>query len=506
MTTSTKSFSARLIIVVFLSLILLSVYFIVSSYVNFIKNSEDAILAKLSAISSTIALNFDGELHRKLIKLYDKKDEIKTNDQNRTYQTLHQVLSDIQKQSKINSPIYTLVWNEEKETFFFGITSAENPYYRHSYESFPPELRDNYNTGGVIHVYGDDHGKWLSAFHPFMDADGNVAGVIQVDETFDNFIDIARAELRKNIAISGSVLLLIGVVLFFFIRKIIANEEAAKEAMQRYLVTIEEKNRDITESINYASKIQQAIIPDFEEIAEHLNEAFVIYKPKDIVSGDFYWFNKLSIVADDGSENGDRVRVLIGTVDCTGHGVPGAMMAVIGHSLLDKIVKEEKITEPASILDNLNKGIIHTLKQNEENSYMNDGMDVALCSVDVTKKEVQFSAAYRPLFWVRDGKLQELKGDKFPVGGSQFARDRKFTNHKIEVGKGDCIYLFTDGYCDQFGGPNNKKFMAKRLIDALESNHKKPMDEQKDVLERMFEDWKGEYEQIDDVAFIGIKF
>jgi ligand-binding sensor domain-containing protein/serine phosphatase RsbU (regulator of sigma subunit) len=256
---------------------------------------------------------------------------------------------------------------------------------------------------------------------------------------------------------------------------------------------IEGKNKDITDSIHYAKRIQEAILPSRSLIVKALPQSFVLFRPKDIVSGDFYWFAS------------QQNKVLMAAVDCTGHGVPGAFMSMIGNTLLNEIVLEKGMVNPAEILNNLHEGVRQSLKQNLDDAETNDGMDVALCCLDLDNLELSYAAAYRPLYHLSDGALKEIKGDKYAIGGSHIEEKRRFTNNVIKIKKGDTIYLFTDGYADQFGGPDGKKFLSKRFQEMLLSINNLPMSEQEIILDKKIREWRGAEEQVDDILVIGIK-
>jgi serine phosphatase RsbU (regulator of sigma subunit) len=254
---------------------------------------------------------------------------------------------------------------------------------------------------------------------------------------------------------------------------------------------IEIKNKAITDNLIYAQRIQSAILPDINLIHKTLGQSFILYLPKDIVSGDFYSFNK------QGS------NILIAAGDCTGHGVSGAFMSMIGSSLLNQIINEKGIAQPAEILTSLNTAVIETLKQNQNES--TDGMDIALCSFNLAENELQYAGANRPIYLVRGNTLDIIKPDKLPIGGLQVASDRTFTNNTVKLQTGDTIYLFTDGFTDQFGGEKGKKLMAARFKEELLSIQHQGMQEQLAHLNAYFEGWKGDNEQVDDVLVIGIR-
>ncbi len=250
---------------------------------------------------------------------------------------------------------------------------------------------------------------------------------------------------------------------------------------------------EIRDSISYAKHIQEAILPSQDLIFEVFKQSFIYYKPKDIVSGDFYWF----------AQRGDQVIVAV--VDCTGHGVPGALMTVIGSSLMNQIVNIMGITSPAEILQNLDARVIETLKQHGETS-SNDGMDIALFRYDLKKKELSYAGAKRSLFLFRKNEHREFKGDKFPIGSTQYGLAKSFKEHVTSIQPGDVIYMFSDGYQDQFGGMAGKKFMLKRFKEMLVEIHQMKMNDQLLVLESENTKWTGNSEQTDDILVLGIRF
>ena len=255
-----------------------------------------------------------------------------------------------------------------------------------------------------------------------------------------------------------------------------------------------EKNRDITSSIEYAKRIQEAILPSQDLIFSKLKNAFILYKPKDIVSGDFYWFGEI-----------DKFKI-IAAVDCTGHGVPGAFMSMIGHNLLNQIISEKETFDPGLILQELHKGIQSALKQGQNQINTNDGMDVSMLAINTESGDCFWSGAFRSLVIInKNNELEKIEGNKYPVGGAQLDSERIFTTHVRTLKENDTIYMFTDGYADQFGGEKGKKFMVKRFHDILLGINKLNISDQRNELESQFNNWKGNYEQVDDVLVIGLK-
>jgi serine phosphatase RsbU (regulator of sigma subunit) len=277
-------------------------------------------------------------------------------------------------------------------------------------------------------------------------------------------------------------------------------KKAAAELTRKNMI-IEEKNKDITDSINYAKRIQSAILPPTETIAQHFPEHFILYRPKDIVSGDFYW-----TAARDG-------KMMIAAVDCTGHGVPGAFLSIVGYTALNKAVNEKGLTKPSDILEELNREVVSILRQ-DGNPELKDGMDIALCTYDPSTSILQYAGAFNPL-WLfksddsspvpRPPSLEEIKADRQPVGSTVKGTNVKFTTHEVKMSKGDVFYMFSDGYADQFGGKEGKKFKVSRMKELLLSLQGKPMSEQKRMAEQALEQWKGNFEQIDDVLVIGVR-
>lgn len=264
-------------------------------------------------------------------------------------------------------------------------------------------------------------------------------------------------------------------------------EERTAEVVQKSM-EIEEKNRDITASIRYAERIQRAMLPR----EDTFNETFVLFMPKDIVSGDFYWM----------FDNGDQQ--FIAACDCTGHGVPGAFMSIIGHNSLNKVVREYGITRPSEILDQLNTEVLKALMQRNE-EIINDGMDMALICFDKKKFVLEYAGAYNPVYVVRNGVLFTFKGDRFPIGMTAIGDKKNFSNHIIDIQPGDMIYLSSDGYADQFGTAESKKYKSGNVKKLLTTICDLPVKEQGEKLKKEILDWKGNLPQIDDIMFIGTR-
>ncbi len=265
------------------------------------------------------------------------------------------------------------------------------------------------------------------------------------------------------------------------------------EQLNQQKLLIEKKNADIQASINYAQRIQEAVLPDPEFIREKLQESFVFFKPRDVVSGDYFWFNTV------------KNKTIIVAADCTGHGVPGAFMSLIGHNILNELILQYEVTSPDEILNNLHLRVRQVLKQDETQN--RDGMDIAICVIEdkPDKKILHFAGAKSNLYLAWDNELEVIKGDIHPIGGEQKEIERKFTCHSIEIQRNVTFYLASDGYHHQFGGPNNRKFMLSRFRQLLFEIKDMPPNQQIEVLETTLNNWKGNEQQLDDILVIGAK-
>ncbi len=269
--------------------------------------------------------------------------------------------------------------------------------------------------------------------------------------------------------------------------------EKQNVTLDEQLRMITETNTQITDSINYAKRIQDAILPNIDTLKSKLTELFIIFKPKDIVSGDFYWSREK-----DG-------YIYIAAVDCTGHGVPGSLMSMIGSNSLNGVINEDGAIDVDLVLSKLNVRVKRALGQNKEGSESQDGMDLAICRIDKKNKKVDYAGANREIYYYSKGEFLSIKADKYPIGGNQYESDLIFTKHTIEYNEGDAFYIFSDGFPDQFGGDNDKKFTNRRLREVLHEVYDKSMDDQEKLLDEAFLAWQADTEQTDDVLMIGFK-
>jgi len=379
------------------------------------------------------------------------------------------------------------------------------------------DLKSIYASLSALDTISGDYKTAFKDFETFIiyrDSiinDGNTKKIeqAQMNYTFDRKTDSAKAEQEKKdilaeaekrkqdiVTWSTTVGLLVVLVFAGFVLRSLKITRKQKQVIEiKSLETeqqkrlIEEKNKDILDSITYAKRLQEAILPPISLIKKFFPQSFILYKPKDIVAGDFYWMER----------SGDNI--LIAAADCTGHGVPGALVSVVCSDALNRTLKEFRITNCGKILDKVTELVLETFEKSESN--VQDGMDISLCCINTKALEVQWSGANNPLWYIQNGEMHEVRADKQPIG--KYINSHPFHEHTIKLLKGDTIYLFTDGYADQFGGSKGKKFKDKQLQEVLLSNESSSMEEQKSILERKLDEWKGNLEQVDDILVIGIR-
>ncbi len=354
----------------------------------------------------------------------------------------------------------------------------------------------------VERLYGWDKNKILGYKDEELFNYSEVKEIIKVDEQL-----LANQEImsyERNIKINGKPKTFLSIKYPFYseegelqgliaISREITRQKEYEKKIEKVNKELEATNRDLTDSINYAERIQRAMIPKPSDLENLLPQSFVLFKPRDIVSGDFYWYTEKS------------GKIIVAACDCTGHGVPGAFMSLISNELLNQVVNEEGYTQPDQILHRLDEEIKRVLQQKRKNrESLREGMDLALCTIDYNKQELSFAGAYRPLVYVRSGHLREIKASPYPIGHFLNIKKR-FTTQNIKFKEGDVFYIFSDGYPDQFGGPKGKKYMTKRFKRLLSSISSYPPDQQKSLLKQELTEWQGDEPQVDDILVIGFR-
>jgi transcriptional regulator with GAF, ATPase, and Fis domain len=358
-----------------------------------------------------------------------------------------------------NDPMQFSVWAlENKQPVFINDFSKE--YKKYVPQMTPPKA-------------GEDSESIL--YLPLRTQKADI-GVLTVQSFKKSAYTNYHLDILKNLAV--------------YIAIALENSEAYKE-IEIFSEKLESTNQKFTSSINYAKRIQEAILPQMSTIRHHLPESFVLFKPRDIVSGDFYWFHTT------------REKIFIAAIDCTGHGVPGAFMSMIGNDILNEVVVNIGIEEPDYILSELHIGVRSALKQEQTSNQ--DGMDLAICVIDRVAQRIDFAGAKSPLVYVKDGEVHTVKPNRFSVGGYQHKAYRPFKKHSISTAGVDAFYLFSDGFQDQFGGVNDRKLRSNNFKKILLQIHKEPMKKQEELLEKAFNEWKGNTRQIDDVLVVGFR-
>lgn len=316
----------------------------------------------------------------------------------------------------------------------------------------------------------------------------------------------SRLQAQQTVIYSGAAGLILLFLLSAFIYKGYSDKRKANsllssqnDEIQQQKNHIQRQNENISKSINYAQGIQKALLPSQKHLEQYFDDAFIYFKPRDVVSGDYYWFKPLLNGKKTYDKNVDKFA--ISAIDCTGHGVPGAFLSMIGYNLLDEII-DKGIDKPGQILMELNKGIRRTLRQDETDN--RDGMDMALCVWDPKTRTIEFSGAKNPLVYIANNEVFRIRGDKESIGGGSSNVDNEFTTHTIKIDGPTWLYMFSDGFIDQFGGNDGRKFMIKNFTELLDHIHKLPSVEQREILKITFNEWKRqEYPQVDDVLVMG---
>lgn len=472
--------SRRILAVLFGTLLLLCAALIGVAHWQELKSQRQEALDRLAAIAAMLADQVPARHAPLLLEKYPAPGLIIKNTQDARYYLVHEQLRKAAARNGLELPLQLLA-PDEQGAWVVVATSEERPAFRSPVGSLigPGPSK----TAGFRGIKDD----LLLAAEPLLDEQsGEPTGLIMARMPMNTAIGAATASLWRNIAIALALFGLAALVLFRSVGRWVRQNEADSLALAS-------RNMDITDSIAYAGRIQRALVPPPQAYQDLFSGAFVIDRPKDLVSGDFHWCHRLN----------DAVSY-VAAADATGHGLPGAMMAAIGCSLLNEIVPANPDKDPAELLNMLNTRVVATLHQQGQRRGAGDGMDIALCRIDRSQREILFAGAFRPLYWLHDGQLSIINGDRKPVGGAHLELDRKYTCHRLAYSAGDRIYLFSDGYVDQLGGPERKRFMTARLQQLLEANKALPMERQAELLEQAFLDWKGAAEQVDDVCLLGI--
>ncbi len=278
----------------------------------------------------------------------------------------------------------------------------------------------------------------------------------------------------------------------YLTRQLLKEKEEALDQIEKQKFELELRDKNLTDSLIYAQRIQEALLPSEEFFRRHFSDSFIFFRPKDIVSGDFYWID----------EKGGKIFVV--AADCTGHGVPGALMSMVGLEIIEKAIIEDNIEKPSAILSVMNRALEKTFSREKNlGTIIRDGMDIGLCVIDRKKKKLEYSGAFFPLYLIRENTLTEIKGDKIIIGMNP--EGIEYTSHEMDLLENDILYIFSDGYADQFGGNENKKFMYRRFRYLLTRIHGFPINDQKSILDENIKTWMSGNQQVDDMMVLGFK-
>lgn len=470
----------KVLLAVYATLFVLCAVMIAITHVAEKNSQRKQAETKLRSITSTLSEQLNAGHVESLLERYDGRGMLIKNTQDAWYYVLHERLRKAAERNELTMPLEVVVHDSVKQETQVIITSAETPTFRVPWSGDVRLLATN--KAELKHYTGTE----LIVNDAMRNEQGEVVAMIVARTPMDGIRSAAMATLLRNIVLALVLFGVAGVLMFRYVGRWLKQEEQVHERLQ-------ERHADITDSIAYAGKIQRSLVPSALIYDELFADSFVIDRPKDVVSGDFHWVHRI-----------DAHTCFVAAADCTGHGLPGAMMAAIGCSVLNEVVPQHADLDPAELLSILHSRLVAVLNQQGKQRGAGDGMDVALCRVDRRSKEILFAGAFRPLYWLHQGQLSVINGDRRPVGGGHQDSERKFTCHRLAYTVGDRIYLFSDGYVDQFGGPERKRFMISRLHSLIAENQHLPMKEQAILFDRTFLDWKGNEEQMDDVSMLGL--
>ncbi len=476
--------SARILFYFYLLIVLLSSFFIVANYFNQKKHTAENIHATLQPIVNITANQISAYNLEALLKEYPNKNDLKLITDDSLYYALNMLLFEVAKAEGLKSPMYLIRYNEEKDVFEYIVRSDEKVYYLHKYRKFPKELKDNYGKKGTIPVYTTENGTWLSAYSPILKDNGEVIALVEADVNVDSYFAKVKSNYRKSLIFSSIGVLLIALLLIPIIRNILRKEEKINQEILEQKQLVEDYSREVQASVRYASSLQKAIVKPFKKL-EFFSFFDMLYEPRDIVSGDFRW----SI------ETEDYFYLAVG--DCTGHGVPGAMLSVIGSTMLNNIFKDGKDLHPNEILDDFDKEFTSYINSGVENLRM-DGMDISLIRICKNERIVEYSGGFIDLVYFHKGEMNSVRSNRYPIGGADAYPKSGFTNHVLHLDGKTTFFMFSDGFQDQFGGERDKKLGRKRFIEWLKESLEQPQKSRMSFIEKKMSRHQGLSFQIDD--------
>lgn len=477
--------TTRMMITVFVVLAGLTLTFLVINYRSHIAAGKEREFVRLSGVAKPLANAIDPVLHERLVADYADNDALLA-DSSTDYETLHRQLAEAHRVHGLGSDVYTLVRDPLDGAFRFIGTSGINPYFKHEWKEPHAETIDLFDQGAAFGPYEDENGSWLSVFEPIK-REGRTVAIVQADVKFDSFLGLARAEFMRTLLVYAAIFLITAVLLMRWMHRILKREDLLKERLVHTAELLREKNNDLMASIRVAEQLQEAVLPKVEDVRSDLPGFSVLYLPRDTVSGDFYWHQRI----------GPRIYVAAG--DCTGHGVPGAMMSLMASSALHGVLQnnEGRVDRMLTALDS------DIRRQWQDETDQMAGMDITLCCIDMAEGRLSYASASRPLLVARDGKLRKLEADRAGIGSMMATAN--FMEREVPVRIGDRIYLFSDGFADQAGGDKGKRMRTAALERAIAHSQDRPLEDQMRYLHQLFLDWKGALPQVDDVLVLGFE-
>lgn len=489
-----RKFRTRILTTVFLGMLLLAAFLIYGQYKRSLELSERLVLERLRSVATTLKPQLDVELMQALFEQhplgFSDTVQLKTDT---VYRQFNRILRNAFDANELKTPIYTLTCDKDTNQLRLGISSHGVSTYGMQYTSHVQEHLDVYEQGGVIPAYTDAYGTWLSALIPLRTADGKQIAALAVDYPFDDFVMYAEDDAVANIRAALGIFSVIAIVLFAALSVMIRSDERRQLELKKIHEQIREKTEDLEAGIRYAARMQTALQPSREELSDFFADQLFIDLPKDTVSGDFLWFHRL-----------DKNRALVAVADCTGHGVPGALMTIMGYDLLNDAVNMEGATSPAGILKYVDMRICKAFGC-QEGGQSSDGMDMGICLIDRSSATITYAGARRPLLVVNDGNLQLVKATRKSIGEQQL-NGSSFEDVALPMIPSDRYFLYSDGLQDQFGGERGKKLGHRALRSWLTLLKGSMAATGKAQLISKLHDWKGSEEQVDDICLFGFEF
>lgn len=493
MALSLRKLGVRVFIAVYLGLAVLSGYYIYDGYFGGLQRAEQGELARLKSITATLSMQLDAE---ELDAFFSRHPLWNTDtlrlQQDSVYLRYVELLHRAFVVNGLNTPVYTLTRDPVAGMLFIGVASNGPQVYGLHYDSHVHEHLEVYASGGVIPRYEDDYGTWLSALCPIVDSGGKVVAALEADIPFDSFVMYARKDLLRNVIYTLLLFVAVGAVLTLFIRRTLARDGENRDAMEIANRVIQRKKEDLESSIRYAGQIQANIYPTEVELGDFFHEHAVLLMPQGVVSGDFYFFQRL-----------DADHALVAVADCTGHGVPGALMSIMGNDFLHGGILLGHRT-PKALLEHLDRRVCQTF---HSTGAATDGMDIGLCLIDKAKGTITYCGARRPLTMIGPDGVTVVEGARRSIGQGELLGDSvPFEESVLHIESDTAYIMYSDGIQDQFGGPRNRKLGQRTLLQWLGDAVMGQLSASTAAaLRQRIITWQGKEEQTDDMCLVGFR-